>query len=347
MELLRLLTRSDVRECLDAVDVPGIVEDTLVRHARGQTLLPAEGYLSWVNSDRAYCRSLAMLGGVLVGGGEPCAGDLYGVKLINAALTNPARGLERAGGCMFLFDPETARPRLMAEGGLLSALRTAGYTVISLRHLGPPSWDSLALVGTGTLARVHLDLIARHFPEVRQVFSYDSSDDASDAFAAWTRQNHPALRLHRAESAREAVSSAPVVITVTTASDGYISPEWLTGGAFIAHVSLDDLRPEVFISAKAIYVDDFDLVADNPRRVLGRLIEDGLIGSPESTTAPRITGSLGDVILGIAPASRPAGDIVVSNPFGMAILDVALLGAVETEAIRHDRGIMLDLMGSR
>jgi N-[(2S)-2-amino-2-carboxyethyl]-L-glutamate dehydrogenase len=347
MELLRLLTRSDVRECLDVIDVPSVVEDTLVRHAKGQTMLPAEGYLSWTNSDRAYCRSLAMLGGVLFDSGEPCPRDLYGLKLINAALTNPSRGLERAGGSMFLFDPETARPRLMAEGGLLSALRTAAYTVISLRHLGPPTWDSLALVGTGTLARVHIDLVARYFPEVWNVVAYDTSDDASDAFAAWISQNHPALRLHRAESAREAVSSAPVVVTVTTASDGYISPEWLTDGAFIAHVSLDDLRPEVFTSAKAIYVDDCDLVAANPRRVLGRLIQHGLIGRPESTTVPRITGSLGEVILGIVPASRPGGDIVVSNPFGMAILDVALVGAVETEAIRRGRGTIIDLMGSR
>jgi ornithine cyclodeaminase len=287
-----------------------------------------------------------MLGGVLADGGEAGAGNLYGAKLINAALTNPARGLERAGGCIFLFDPETARLRLMAEAGLISALRTAAYTIVSLRHLGPPTWDSLALVGTGTLARAHIDLVARYFPEVRNVYSYDSSDDASDAFAAWMRQNHPALRWHRAESAQKAVSAAPVVVAVTTVSDGYISPEWLTGGAFIAHVSLDDLRPEVFTRAKAIYVDDLDLVAANPRRVLGRLIQQGLIGGAETTTVPRITGSLGDVILGTAPARRPAGDIVVSNPFGMAILDVALLGAVETEAIRRRGGTMFDLMGS-
>ena len=345
MELMRFLTRSDVRECLDAVDVPRIVEETLARQAKGQTLLPAEGYLAWTNSDQAYCRSLAMLGAVLSDTGA--AGNLYGAKLINAALNNPSRGLERAGGCMFLFDPETARPRLMAEGGLLSALRTAAYTVVSLLRLGPPTWDSLALIGTGMLARVHVDLIARYFPEVQDVFSYDLSDDASSAFAAWIGQNHPALRLHRTRSAREAVSSAPVVVTVTTLSDGYISPGWLTGGTFIAHVSLDDLRPEVFTQATAIYVDDFDLVADNPRRVLGRLIQEGIIGRPESTNASRITGSLGDVILGVIPATRPADDIVVSNPFGMAILDVALLGAVETEAIRRQRGNMLDLMGSR
>jgi ornithine cyclodeaminase len=217
MEPLRLLTRRDVRECLRAIDVADVVENTLVRHAKGQTVLPAEGYLPWTNSTGAYCRSLAMLGGGRFDSGELHAGDLYGVKLINAAVSNPARGLERAGGCVLLFDPETARPRVMAEAGLLSALRTAAYTVVSLRRLGSSTWDSVGLVGTGTLARGGVRRTGRH------------------------HRDHIVRGLH--------------------------PPEWLSDGTFVAHVSLDDLRPEVFTTARAIYVDDLDLVVDNQQSV--------------------------------------------------------------------------------
>jgi N-[(2S)-2-amino-2-carboxyethyl]-L-glutamate dehydrogenase len=40
---------------------------------------------------------------------------IYGMMLINASVSNPAKGMERAGGLSFLFDPETARPVMIAE----------------------------------------------------------------------------------------------------------------------------------------------------------------------------------------------------------------------------------------
>src|SRR5439155_24920218 len=166
---LRVLDRAQVRACLASVDVPGVVADTLVRHARGATVLPAEGYLPWTNSVGAYCRSVAMLAAVRGADGTTSPADLYGLKLINAAVSNPARGMERAGGLGFLFDQETGRPRLMAEAGLLSAARTAGYTVVSLRQLGPSGWGSASLLGAGTLARAHVDAMARHFPGLREI----------------------------------------------------------------------------------------------------------------------------------------------------------------------------------
>ena len=76
--------------------------------------------MTWTNSRGAYSRSVAMLGAV-----HETGRDLLGLKVINAAVSNPALGLDRAGGLAFLYDPDTARLRLMAEAGLLSALRTA------------------------------------------------------------------------------------------------------------------------------------------------------------------------------------------------------------------------------
>lgn len=99
---------------------------------------------------------------------------------------------------------------------------------------------------------------------------------------------------------------------------------WLKPGTFVAHVSLDDLRANVFDGAGAIYVDDRRLVVENPRRILGALLR-------ADTGRPRITGTLGEVLSGTAEAIRPGDGIVVSNPFGMSILDLAL------RADRRDR----------
>ena len=238
-----------------------------------------------------------MLGGLL--GDRP----VFGIKLINAAVDNPGRGLERAGGLGLLFDPQTARPALLVEAGHLSAVRTAAYTVLSLRHLGPPRWERICLVGCGTLARAHLLLLARYHPELREAVVTDLSPDRAGALAGWAADAVPGVRVRCAESATEAVRDSPVVLTVTTSTTPYLGLDAFAAGTFVAHVSLDDLRPEVFLGAEGVFVDDVELVRDNPRRILGRLMADGLVAAPGSAGPGRpLDGSLADVVAG-----RPCG----------------------------------------
>jgi ornithine cyclodeaminase len=143
----------------------------------------------------------------------------------------------------------------------------------------------------------------------------------------------PALRPHVHDDAEKAVRSAPVLVTVTTSDHGYIPADWLAPGMFVAHVSLDDLLPEVFRSAQAVYVDDVELVTDNPQRILGQLLQSG-----EAAGHHQVVGTLGQVIVGHAPAVRPSSGHVISNPFGMAVLDVALLAQIHRVAQSEGRG---------
>ncbi len=351
-EDLLFLDRQAVLECAAEVDLCEVVIQALRQHAEGAVTMPAEGYLPWTNDAGAYCRSLAMLAAVKGSDGAP----VLGVKLINAATSNPALGKERAGGLGMLFDHHTARPVVLAEAGWLSAARTAAYTLVSLRHLGPPGWDALALIGCGTLARTHLELLGEAFPQVNSVHLYDLDPGRAAGLADWLGHHCPHLRAHIEPSARAAIGAAPVVVTTTTTDTGYLPAEWLEPGTFVAHVSLADLLPDAFLTAEALYVDDVTLVADNPRRILGALLKDGQIAArgpeePDSRTTHSlrnaavraVNGTLGQVLTGQVPAVRPRTGHVISNPFGMAILDVALLNAVHEVATHRKTGRRLRL----
>lgn len=334
-ERVLFLNRSAVLACVAELDISAVVADVLRDHAAKRVVIPEEGYLEWANGSGAYCRSIAMLGGL-----QRSSGAIYGLKVMNAAVSNPRHGLERAGGFSFLFDTETARPQVIAEAGYLSAVRTAGYSVLSIEHLGPASWDSAAVIGCGTQARVHVDLLVRHFPGFRYLHAFDLDRGRAEEFAETVTAKHPKLRVAVVGTAREALRSAPVVITVTTSSAAYIPAEWIEPGSFVAHVSLDDLEEDAFRAAEALYVDDVDLVRDNPRRILGRLLREGSVAWPAgdmsagavSPGATAITGTLGMVLEGMCPAVRPSTGHVVSNPFGMSILDVGLIAAVHRQA---------------
>jgi ornithine cyclodeaminase len=329
-----------------ALDISAVVADVLRDHVAKRSIIPEEGYLAWTNTDGAYCRSIAMLGGI-----QRSSGAIYGLKVINAAVSNPLLGLERAGGFSFLFDTETARPKVIAEAGYLSAFRTAGYSVLSIEHLGPTSWDSAAVIGCGTQAGAHVDLLVRGFPGFKNLHVFDLDQSRAEKFAATIVGRYSTLRVRVAGTALDAIRSAPVVITVTTSSAAYIPAAWIEPGSFIAHVSLDDLMADVFSSAQALYVDDVGLVRDNPRRILGRLLQErsvSWLGSEAPIggrwpTAPSITGTLGMVLERRCPAVRPSTGYVVSNPFGMSILDVGLIAAVHRQACLLGLGQVLEL----
>jgi N-[(2S)-2-amino-2-carboxyethyl]-L-glutamate dehydrogenase len=336
-ESFRLLTRGDVRAALDRVDPVAVIEAALRAHADGRSLLPAEAYLTWQNSQNSYCRSLAMPGGLL-----DSDRPVLGVKVINAAVSNPDLGVPRAGGFCTLFDFETGRPSVLAEGALISALRTACYTMSSLRHLGPAIFDRVALLGCGNLAQMHVDLLRRYFPAVTHLDLFDTRSTVAESLAErWSSAGDGTAQVH--SDTRAALRSAPVVITLTTSSQPYIARDWLADRVFVAHASLDDLLPEVLASAAAIFVDDLDLVRDNPRRVLGRLLQEGVLADHAAAGRPGLTGTLGQVLTGRLEPVRPSAGCVVSNPFGMSILDLALLREVEAVALRDDLGVFIDL----
>lgn len=335
-----VLDRSAIRRCLNHIDVMEVVTGILLSHAAGQTILPSEGYLPWANSSGCYARSVAMLGAI-TGPSEP---PHYGIKVINAAVDNPARGIDRAGGVVMLFDPETARPMVLADAALLSALRTAGYTMVSIRALGPTDPASVSLIGCGALARAHLELLANCFPSVTQAFVYDLSAERMTALADWAAAADLTIAILPTGSAADCAASSNLLITVTVSDAPYIEPGWFTAPTFVAHVSLDDITPYVFTEAKAIYVDDIDLVAKNGRRILGRLITEGHVArAPVDGARPCILGTLASVLSGEVPAVRPTTGNVISNPFGMAVLDVGLAAAVHDVARDLGLGHAVDL----
>jgi ornithine cyclodeaminase/alanine dehydrogenase-like protein (mu-crystallin family) len=322
-ETLLYLGRSGVVRCLEDMDVVATVQDALVRHHAGETVLPSEAYLSWHNSHGADTRSIGMPGAV--------AGS-YGMKIINASVSNPGLGMERAGGLGLCFDAETARVTAVMEVGLLSAVRTASVTAVALAATGYGDPASLAIIGCGTQARVHLALLLSRCGGVRSVALHDTRSTSARDLATEATARYSGVSFTFTETAAEAMSGAEVVLFLTTVSEGYVEPGWVTPGSLLVNVSLADLTDAALMGADALYVDDIGLIAENPRRPLGRLINEGRVATTPSAGQPAVTATLGELLTtGTVPA-RPDNGYVIVNPFGLGVLDVALFHAVHRRA---------------
>jgi len=342
----RYVPRAAVVDAITEIDIVRTVREALIQHANGASLLPAEGYLGWQTPQGFSARSIAMQGAV-----PTPSGMAYGLKMINASLGNVDQGLPRSQGFTVLFDPETARPLIIMEAAYISAMRTASVTIATALETGAPHYRSLALLGCGTLAKAHLVLAERYLEGLEEIRLYDVVPARAHVLAqAIADRVGSRWRIHVDENARDCVGQADLVVPVTTVTEGYIAYDWLRPGCLIAHVSLDDLLPEVVERADTVFVDDWELVSHDRRRLFGRMFQQGVLAGPgdgHGTVGEqpphRVDATLGELFAGKVPGRRLDEDIVVSNPFGMAVLDVAVAAAVYQAAIDLGLGTDLDV----
>ena len=316
-----------VVQALETVDVVEAVASALAAHARGEAALPAEARLDWQQAGEAL-RSLIM----------PAAVEgSVGVKIINANAANPARRLKRASGLIVLFDVATGEPICILEGARISGLRTAAVTAIAAELLGPDPIERLALVGAGALARCHLELLSDRLSDLREIRVYDVDGARATALA------DEFDRAIVCGSAEEAIRGAELVVPVTTTTSGYIDYEWLEPGSLLVNVSLDDPLPEVVVRADKVFVDDWALIAADERRLLGRMLRAGQLRGPNTagSAGRAIDGALGQLLIGACPARSRPGEIILVNPFGLAIEDVAVARRVHQQALRLGLGAVL------
>jgi N-[(2S)-2-amino-2-carboxyethyl]-L-glutamate dehydrogenase len=169
-------------------------------------------------------------------------------------------------------------------------------------------------------------------PRALMEAAYDTSAGRAAEFADFVKAlpGGASVECLVADVARPCVSAADLIVPVTTTTKGYIEADWLKPGALVAHVSLDDLTEGAVLAADLVIVDDWSLVSADPRRLLGRMYRAGTLldqdGAPrsgvlEAPLARRVNGSLGDVLTGRHPGRSSETEIVISNPFGMSVLD--------------------------
>jgi N-[(2S)-2-amino-2-carboxyethyl]-L-glutamate dehydrogenase len=130
-------------------------------------------------------------------------------------------------------------------------------------------------------------------------------------------------------------SAGGLIVTVTTTTTPYLRHEWLQPGALLVNVSLDDPLPEVFLRADKLFVDDWNLIAADEHRLLGRLLREGTIARADDT-------ELGRLLAGAQHGRSHPDEIVVVTPFGLAIEDLAVAKQVYAFATASGLGTNFD-----
>ncbi|HEY1353931.1 MAG TPA: ornithine cyclodeaminase family protein [Ktedonobacteraceae bacterium] len=345
-ESMLYLNRRDVEAACTTLDSVAIMREVFRMHASGQTTLPDEAYLGWTNTAGEAVRSLNM---------PACLGastNAAGTKIINGNIHNPARGLPRASGLTLLFDHLSARITCIMEGAYISSLRTASVSLLAAEVLDSQQCECVAVIGSGVQAQAHLELLLKRrasYPLLRQVVFFDVDQGRTEALrrALAPALSAQGLKLVLAATAEEAVRQSQLLITTTTTTTGYIPYAWLQAGALFLNVSLDDPLPDVVLRADKVVVDDWMLVMHDTRRLLGRMYREGKIAGPADqptglSSVRRVDAQLAEIVSGERGGRQRRNEIILFNPFGLAIEDIALASAVYQSAQELGLGVWLE-----
>jgi ornithine cyclodeaminase len=183
-------------------------------------------------------------------------GRCYGVKTINIAPGNAARGLPGLHASYLLCDGSTGRPLAVIDGDVLTQRRTAAASALAARWLARDDARHLLVVGAGRIAR----LLPAAYRAVRAI----------DRVSVWARNPAQAQSLAQelqgtglpagaVADLQAACGEADIVSCATLATEPVVRGAWLRPGTHLDLVgsftpAMREADDACFAGA-ALYVD--------------------------------------------------------------------------------------------
>lgn len=308
------------------------VARALELHAKRDFVQPLKPYLR-VNEKEGHIADRIIAMPAYIGGEAPVSG----VKWIGSKHDNPSkRGMERASGLIILNDPESNYPIAVMETSLISGMRTAAVTVIGARYLAKKGFERVACMGCGVIARMQLSSMLEQFPQIQTVYLYDLNTEAAGKLSGHLRERFPHVEVVIAPDAEQAVRAGEVVITCTVVDKPYIPFEWLQKGAFVSNISIMDVHKEVFIHADKVVVDDWDQ-SNREKKIINQLVLEGKFSREQ------LHAELGEILIGRKAGRESEDEIILLNPMGMAVEDIASAQEIYRKAVAENIGTWLPL----
>ncbi|ARM88935.1 ornithine cyclodeaminase protein [Rhizobium sp. CIAT894] len=219
-----------------------------------------------------------------------------------------------------VWSADDARLKGIVLGACLGNLRTGAIGGLAIRHLSAPNARTIGILGSGAQARTQLAAAAavRKLDRVR-VYSRDAKNRA--AFAS-EMQNALGLDIEPADSAREAVAEADIVISATTSQTPIIHARDLKPGVHINTVGPKTLQGyEIGLDiADAAAV----LATDSPEQTRAYASPFFLAGSGNEDRM----ADLADIIVGKAAGRGSPGDTTLFCSVGLAGTEVVVASAI-------------------
>ncbi|WP_296642475.1 iminosuccinate reductase BhcD [Roseinatronobacter sp.] len=243
------------------------------------------------------------------------AGAQLGVKAGGYFPGNAAKGIINHQSTVFLFDPDTGILQAAVGGNLLTALRTAAASAISIAHLSRPESKVLGMVGAGhqSVFQMRAALRQRKF---EKVVAWNYHPDMMDRLAAAVAD---AGLPFEEVSLEDLGAQADVIITITSSPAASLMDAHVRPGTHVACMGTDTIgKQEVdpaLLARATLFTDE--VAQSISIGEAQHAIAQGLI------TADAIT-PIGAVINGTHKGRASAEEVTLFDGTGVGLQDIAV-----------------------
>ena len=245
---------------------------------------------------------------------------------------NADKGLTNHQSTMILFDADTGRAKALVGGNLLTALRTAAASAVSIKHLARPDAKVLGIVGAGhqSAFQMRAAVAQRDFERV----------------IGWNL--HPEMLSRLADTAAELGlpfeaapldrlgAEADVIITITSSFDPILMDAQISPGTHLACMGTDTKGKQ---EVDAALVARATVFADE-------VAQSVTLGEAQHAVAAGLKAEsdiaeMGAVINGTHPGRTSEAEVTLFDGTGVGLQDLAVAAAVLDLAI--EQGIAVEV----
>jgi ornithine cyclodeaminase len=254
------------------------------------------------------------------------AGRYYGIKTINIAPGNAARGLPALHASYLLFDGVTGAPLALIDGDELTARRTAAASALAASWLARADARHLLVVGAGRIARL-LPAALRTVRPIERVSVWARQPAKAEALATLLREDGVAAAA--VDDLHAACGSADIVSCATLATQPVVQGAWLAPGSHLDLIgsftpAMREADDACFAGA-ALYLDTEEALQKSGD-LLGPLAR-GVFRAQD------VRGTLATLARGAAGGRASASERTVFKSVGTALEDLA----AAMEVFEHGR----------
>lgn len=324
-----LLTEGDVARALEMGPLIPAMKDALASFSRGDVVQPVRPTLKIEPAGGYYSPMPAHL--------RDQRGGALGMKAVTFFPGNAGGPFPTHLATIQLHDPATGALLALMDGRLVTEMRTAAVTAVSVELLARPDARRLAILGSGVQARSHLRALAC----VRSLASVVVWSRTPGHAERFVREMGGAVNcpLRTVPGVREALRGAEIVVAVTAAREPVVRGAWLEPGMHVCAVgsSSRDMREldGAAVARCRVFVDS----RASAEAEAGDLI---LAAAEGRIAAGHVLAELGEVASG-ATGRRSPDEITLFKSLGLAVEDVVAARLVYERARAEGLGREVEL----
>jgi 2,3-diaminopropionate biosynthesis protein SbnB len=288
------------------IETISVIEETVKCIEKNDYSQPVKPYLRYKNMNNRIIAMPAFVGGSI---------DIAGIKWISSFPDNINHGFPRAHSILILNDAYTGEVIAAINTNLLSIVRTVSVTGLIMKHynnIRNPLKFNIGIIGLGPIGKYHLKMFMELFRDkISNVFLYDIRGIDKECL-----ETEFTGKIRVFTNWQDAYKDADIVITCTTANRPYIDRPPKKGSLQL-NISLRDYKTDIYdFVSKPIIVDNWEEVCRENTDIEMMYKYKGL--KKEETL------SIVDVVCKEGMTGFTEDDVIMFNPMGLAVFDIAI-----------------------